>query len=313
MSTYPASLNGPSQSIVIERYEGGTPHAGKVLAAVQAHADDIPFFCGGTVARFVEQGYTAYLIQTTNDDKCGPTPSIGETVLANEREVEAMARILGFKQVFFLGYRNHELDAVPPTELRVRLIFLFRLLKVDTVFTFNPWGHDERNPDHWVTGQAVEAASWMAGMDKDYPEHLAAGLQPHGVSERYYWVARAGQPYNRVVDIGAFIEPKVAAIAANKAQGPGGAHGRRLRADLARRGLRLPELGEDDESADLAYARLFLLDECRRLGQAHGIEYGEAFYHLGEERSTRVDDYVARRAVPITPSTGAAERSTAEP
>jgi len=304
MASYPASLGESSPSVVVERYEGGTPHAGKVLAAVQAHADDVPFFCGGTIARFVREGYTAYLIQTTNDDKCGPTPSIGETVLANEREVETMARILGFRQVFFLGYRNHELDAVPPVELRARLIFLFRLLKVDAVFTFNPWGHGEQNPDHWVTGQAVEQACWMAGMDKDFPEHLAAGIEPHTVRERYYWVARAGQPYNRVVDIGPYVEAKVAAIAANKAQGPGGAHGRRLRADLARRGLRLPELGEDDEDADRAYVRLFLLDEYRRLGQAHGLEYGEGFQYLGVDRPPAVEDYVARHAQPITAPTG---------
>jgi len=309
VSSYPASLGQSPQPVVVERYEPGTPHAGKVLAAIQAHADDIPFFCGGTVARYVQPGYTAYLIQTTNDDKCGPTPSIGETVLANEREVEAMARILGFERVFFLGYRNHELDAVPSVELRARLIFLFRLLKVDTVFTFNPWGHGEENPDHWLTGQAVEAACWMAAMDKDYPEHMAAGIQPHGVSERYYWVARAGQPYNRVVDIGPFIEPKVAAIAANKAQGPGGGHGRRLRADLARRGLRLPELGDDDEGADRAYARLFLLDEYRRLGQDHGVEYAEAFYYLGEQPDTSVDDYVARHAMPLGREVHAVERN----
>jgi hypothetical protein len=154
----------------------------------------------------------------------------------------------------------------------------------------------------------------MAGMDKDYPEHMAAGIQPHSVAERYYWVARAGQPYNRVVDIGPFIEPKVAAIAANKAQGPGGANGRRLRADLARRGLRLPELGDDDdEAADRAYARLFLLDEYRRLGRAHGLECAEAFYYLGREHSTIVDDYVARHAVSIAPPTGTAERGAVEP
>ena len=58
----------------IEKKQSGKPHAGKVLAAVQAHADDIPFFCAGLVAKLVDEGYTAYLIQTTNDEKCGPHP-----------------------------------------------------------------------------------------------------------------------------------------------------------------------------------------------------------------------------------------------
>ena len=78
----------PSGDITLERPVSGKPHGGKVLAAVQPHADDIPLFCGGTIAKLIEEGYTGYLIQTTNDEKCGPTPSIGETVLSNEREVD---------------------------------------------------------------------------------------------------------------------------------------------------------------------------------------------------------------------------------
>src|ERR1700739_2068126 len=40
---------------------------------------------------------------------------------------------------------------------------------------------------------------WMAAMSKDYPEHFAAGLEAHGVREKYYF-ARGPQLVNRVVD-----------------------------------------------------------------------------------------------------------------
>jgi len=296
------AYDGPSLSekeIVVERAEAGQPHRGKVLAAVQAHADDIPFFCAGTIAKLADEGYTAHLIQTTNDEKCGPTKSIGKTVLSNEKDVQALAEVLGFSQVFNLEYRNHRMDAISPVELRARLIFLFRLLRVDTVFTFNPWGHGEENPDHYVTAHAVEAACWMAGMDKDYPEHFAAGLQPHTVQEKYYWVARPGQPYNRVVDISSTIDRKLQALSVNKSQGPAGSQGSRLKADLAARGLRLPELGDDDETADLNYGRLFLLDAHSELGQEYGLEYAEGFYYVGASRSSRIDEYVAEHAVPL--------------
>jgi len=275
----------------------GRPHTGRVLAAIQAHADDIPLFCAGTIAKLVSEGYTGYLIQTTNDEKCGPTPSLGETILANEREVEELARALGLERVFHLGYRNHCMDGDSPLELRARLVFLFRLLQVDTVFTFNPWGHGEENPDHWVTARAVEAASWMSGMDKDYPEHLAAGLSPHTVRERYYWVARHGQPYNRVVDISAHVETKIAAIAVNKAQGPGGNQGSLLRRQLAERGLRLPELGDDDETADREYIRLFLLEPNRRIARRHGLSCAEPFFYVGRDRLREtIQEYVRKHA-----------------
>jgi LmbE family N-acetylglucosaminyl deacetylase len=299
MFTITGQEEGERDQVVVERPTEGRPHAGKVLAAVQAHADDIPLFCAGAIAKLVREGYTGYLIQTTNDEKCGPTPSLGETILSNEREVHALAHVLGLSKVFLLGYRNHLMDGDSPLELRARMIFLFRLLKVDTVFTFNPWGHHEENPDHWVTAQAVEAACWMAAMDKDYPEHMAAGLEPHSVCERYYWVGRKGQPYNRVVDIGAELETKVAAMSVNKSQGPAGSTGSRLRASLAARGLRLPELGDDDETADRAYARLFLLGPYRELGQAYGLECAEPFYYVGPGESTAVEDYVTEHATPL--------------
>ncbi len=295
-----ASLWNAKGPIHREVPETGEPHSGRVLAAVQAHADDIPLFCAGTIAKLISEGYTGYLIQTTNDEKCGATPSLGETILANEREVEALAHVLGLERVFHLGYRNHRMDGDSPLELRARLVFLFRLLKIDTVLTFNPWGHSEENPDHWVTARAVEAACWMAGMDKDYPEHLAAGIQPHTVQERYYWGARPDQPYNRVVDISAHEETKIDAIRVNSAQGPGGNNGSQLRRRLAERGLWLPELGTDDDTADREYIRLFLLEGNRQLGQEYGVDCAEPYFHVGGDRlRDSIDRYVRDHAQPL--------------
>ena len=296
----------PRGDIVVERDAPGKPHQGKVLAAVQAHADDIPFFCAGTMAKLIAEGYTGYLIQTTNDEKCGPTASIGQTILSNEREVDELARVLGLKAVFNLGYRNHRLDEASPLELRARLVFLFRHLKVDTVLTFNPWEHWEENPDHSVTGRAVEAACWMAGMGKDYPEQVAAGIGPHGVKDKYYWVMRPHAPYNRVVDISGYLEEKVAAMSVNKSQGPAGSSGSRLRARLAQQGLRLPELGDDDEAADRGYIRLFGLEDYRQIGELYGLEYGEWFYYMppggtfvSATAPGDIQHYIEKHAVPL--------------
>lgn len=281
----------------------GVP-TGPVIVIVQAHSDDLSFFGAGTVARLIhEEGYTAYLIQTTNDDKCGPTPSLGETILANERETEALAAILGIRRVFNLGYANHFLDAVSVAELRARLIFLFRLLRPDVVMTFNPAQRAEQNPDHWVTGQAVEAARWMAGLDKDYPEHLAAGLAPHIVRGRLYWVARAGQPANRVIDVSAYLDQKVDALAVHQVQGPAGSTGRRLRATLATQGRRLPELGDDDVTADRAYIRRYCLGLGASVGAPYGVSHAEAFYYIddsdGDDHEDEVRAWIEASAVPI--------------
>src|ERR1700730_13137977 len=95
--------------LVIERPLPGRPHAGKVLAAIQPHSDDIPIFAAGTVAKLVREGYTGHLIRMTNDDVAGPG-TVGETVAANERDNQAVARVLGLQKTFDLNYSNHQMD-----------------------------------------------------------------------------------------------------------------------------------------------------------------------------------------------------------
>ena len=179
--------NNIPEELVVERTQSGLPHKGKVLAAIQPHCDDIPIFAGGTVAKLINEGYTGYLIRTTNDDHAGRGASQGEVILNNEKDNEKVAEVLGLSRVYDLGYRNHRMDNISIVELRARLIFLFRMLKVDTVVSYDPWGHYEENPDHYVTAQAVESACWMASGGLDYPEHKDAGVMPHSVRERYYY------------------------------------------------------------------------------------------------------------------------------
>ena len=281
---------------VIERALPGKPHAGKVLAAIQPHADDLPLFAGGLVLKLMREGYTGYLIRTTNDDHTGPG-TVGEGVLANERDNLAVAQAFGMKKTYDLYYRNHMLDGVAPLELRLRLIFLFRLLKVDTVVCYDPWAHYEENPDHYVTARAVEAACWMAGMAKDYPEHLDAGLSPHPVLEKYYF-ARGPQYVNRVVDTSGFIEQKITVNLLNAAQGPAGQSGAQLRRRLAQQGLRLALLGSDDETANREYTRQFVLDRDADIGKRYGLSYAEAYHYIGREPA-KVEDYVRKNAVKL--------------
>jgi hypothetical protein len=85
---------------------------------------------------------------------------------------------------------------------------------------------------------------------------------------------------NRIVDIGLTIEKKIDALLMNRAQGPAGAAGARLRASLQSRGLRLPVLGNDDATANREYIRTFLLKENAELGEKHGLKYAEQFRYI---------------------------------
>ncbi len=296
-----------ARGVFLERPAAGQPHKAKVLLAIQAHSDDIPLFASGTVAKLIEEGYTGYLVRATNDDMgdapgLGTPGTIGEHVLGNERDNAAVARILGCKGHFDLNYNNHRMGDVSLNELICRLIFLIRLLKVDTVVCWDPWAHDEENPDHYMIARGVEAACWMAGRAHDYPEQLAAGLQVKTVEDKYYYARRP--EITRVVDISKQIDKKVDANRANVAKGPAGRHGSRLRAELARRNQRLPLLGDDDLTADRNYIKEFGMARSRELGRQYGVEYAEAFHYIapgasGADRDRRIDTYIKEHAVPL--------------
>jgi LmbE family N-acetylglucosaminyl deacetylase len=292
-----AQIPGP----YFERPLVGTPHKGKVLAAIQPHSDDVALLCAGTVAKLIKEGYTGYMIRATNDDMgddVGEPGTVGENVLRNEREVAEQARVMGLQRDFALNYNNHRMSDISRNELICRLIFLFRFLKVDTVFCYDPWGHDEENPDHYVLGHCVEAACWMAGRVHDYPEQIAAGFPARAVTDKYYYVRHPD--INRVVDISEVIDVKIDANLANVAKGPGGHHGSRLRAELAKQGKMLPLLGKDDDrTADRNYIREFVLARDRELGKKYGVEYAEAFHYIAGPGPSRVDAYVKQNAVPL--------------
>jgi LmbE family N-acetylglucosaminyl deacetylase len=303
LSLLPAALQAQQLSksfdshgpVVIERKREGKPRAGQTVVAIQPHSDDIPIFAAGLFAKLIDEGATPYMIRVTNDDMAGPG-NYAQTVTANQRDQDALDKVFGTKKTYELNYNNHMMDNIARSELRQRFIFLFRLLKADIVITYDPTGHYEENPDHYVTSACVEAAAWMAGGSKDYPEHFDAGLKPHSVKEKYYF-ARFQQQVNRVVDIAPWVEKKIDANWENKAQGPAGETGARLRRKLAAEGKTLPLLGNDDRTAAREYIRQFVLDRDRVIGQQHGLQYAEQYHYIGPQPDG-VEDYIKKNARP---------------
>jgi LmbE family N-acetylglucosaminyl deacetylase len=290
-----------ADNLVIERNLPNKPHQGKVLAAVQAHSDDIPLFAAGTVAKLIDEGYIGYLIRLSNDESSGTT--LGHGVVQNEADIQEAAKAMGLKKTYSFYYRNHRMDDNAAIEIRARLIFLFRMLQVNTVFAMDPYDHYDENPDHIVAGKAVEGACWMAGGAKDYPEHYKAGLKATHVREKYYH-ARSPQGHNlvnRVVDVSSYIDHKVRTNMANKGKGPAGTAGARLRQQLARRGRKLPLLGSDDETANFAYVKHFLMDDFQLLGRQFGLDYAEAFRYIGPEPDYvgNIVKYADEHSVPL--------------
>src|SRR5713226_3649638 len=139
-------MTGPAK-VVVEKDQPGQPHRGKVFVAVHAHVDDVPHLAAGLCAKLIREGYTGYLVRTTNGEKQG-SRTIAENILSNEQEHLKMAAVLGFKDVFDLYYRSHRMNEIAPVEIRGRLTFILRALKADTVISFDPSATGEKEGDH---------------------------------------------------------------------------------------------------------------------------------------------------------------------
>ena len=284
--------------VKIEKAVKGKPHKGKVLLAIQPHSDDIPLSAGGLVAKLMDEGYTGYLCSVSDDSR-------GEGEYSQHRiDNQRIADFYGMKNSFELLMPHHQMDSVGIQDLKQRFIFLIRSLKVDTIVCMDPWGHYEENPDHYVTGRAVEAARWIAGSN-DYPEHFAAGFGRYTPKERYYY-SRAGETNNLIVDISDYIDKKIEVNLLNAAKGPAGNNGVKLRERLAKEGKRLPLLDGDDHTANFNYTKAFVFNDNRKLGEKYGLKWAEGYHYMTEipfdnhvpDTLSPVEEYIKKNAIP---------------
>jgi LmbE family N-acetylglucosaminyl deacetylase len=282
----------------IERTVKGNPHKGKVLLAVQPHSDDIPLYAGGLVAKLMDEGYTGYLCSVSDDAR-----GAGE-YKQHRIDNQNIAKFYGMKNYFELLMPHHQMDSIGIQDLKQRFIFLIRFLKVDTIVCMDPWGRYEENPDHYVTGRAVEAARWIAGSN-DYPEHFVAGFGPYTPKERYYY-SRAGETSNLIVDISEYIDKKIEVNMLNSAKGPAGNNGVKLRERLAKEGKRLAILEGDDHTANFNYIKNFVFSDNKKLGEKYGLQWAEGYHYMNEipfdnnifDPSSPVEEYIKNNSIP---------------
>lgn len=188
----------------------------KTLMAIMAHPDDIDFGSSGSVAKWCAEGWTVYYVLTTSGDKGTHEPGISGQQLAAIREEEQReaARVLGVKEVFFLGLEDGFVE--PNAELRERLVWLFRTYKPDVVLTWDGFRPSFNHNDHRNTGIAVRDALFPAVRDRLYfPQHAEDGLGEWRANE--ILLVGSSEP-NYFVDVSDFVERKADAILAHRSQ-----------------------------------------------------------------------------------------------
>lgn len=187
----------------------------RTVLVVVAHCDDAEWMFGGTVARLVGQGATVDYVVTTDGSSGGIDMTLTDAELAATRagEQRDAAKVLGVRDVAFLGFHNDELTV--SLDLKRAIVRQVRLTRPELVLTLTPhraldapigWSH----ADHIATGEAtLQAVYPEALMPRIHPELLDEGLEPHEVTEVWF---PALADADRYVDVSAVVETKMDAI-----------------------------------------------------------------------------------------------------
>ena len=179
---------------------------------IGAHPDDAEVKGAGTAALWAGQGAKVLLVSVTNGD--AGHQSEGGGALARRRAAESRksAEILGVSWKT-LDFHDGELE--PTLEVRKAIIRAIREWRADIVISHRP---NDYHPDHRYTGQLVQDAAYLVIVPNICPDTPRLERNPVFM----YSADRFQKPYpfvaDVVVDIGAVIEKKIAALAEMESQ-----------------------------------------------------------------------------------------------
>lgn len=124
------------------------------IIAIGAHPDDIELGCGGSLALHAQKGDEVTIIVMTGGEQGGALAS------TRTQEAQESAKILGAKEVVFLGYPDTGLAAVPVDELIQKIEAVVSTVKPDRVY-IPYWKeiHQDHRATSWAALSAVRNVS----------------------------------------------------------------------------------------------------------------------------------------------------------
>ena len=194
----------------------------KSILVILAHPDDPEFFCGATIAEWVQQGnQVSYCLLTKGDKGVNKEfQTSGDIRQLRVDEQTQAARQLGVNDITFLD--NEDGYLVPTLELRKEVTRVIRQKKPQILVTCDPTNYFMNDnyinhPDHRAAGQiAIDAVFPAAGNPLFFTELITEEqLYPHGVEE--VWLSLPKEP-NLVLDVTATWDKKIAALLQHRSQ-----------------------------------------------------------------------------------------------
>ena len=249
----------------------------KRVLVIVAHADDMEFFCGGTIAKMTALGYEIREVIETNNERGTLDPEWSARFTADTRREEARrgAAVLGVNaDIEFLGYEDGRLSETPLNELREKCMRTIRLHKPDVLFTWDAFAPYEEHQDHRSVGLAAIEAATFSHFPLYHPEHRNDGLEPHYVGERYFF-AKSPRDVSKIIDISETIDRKIDALCEHVCQMEMTVA--ELQTTLAASGLDMPALANADPKDYRPMIERQIKGWSASVGKRAGFAYGEEF------------------------------------
>ena len=244
----------------------------KTVAVVVAHADDMEFMAGGTIARFIdEKGYDVYEYIMTDNSKGSYRMPAEELVQVSAVEAVEAGNVLGLKEVRLEGYRDSLLNQEQPDVLRRKVMGFLREIKADIVMSWDPFAPCEEHPDHRAVSMATLEAASFCNIPLFYPED---GNEPCTVTEAY-WFAKSPWNAEVFVDISSTIDKKIAALLKHDCQMVLTVDGLVKEAEAL--GVEVPMLENLDEEGRRMVIDMGIRTFSTDVGQQAGLEFAEQF------------------------------------
>ena len=249
----------------------------KTVLVIVAHADDMEFMAGGTIAKMADMGYAVREVIATNNERGTLDPEWSPRFTADARREEARrgAKALGVDpDIEFLGYEDGRLSETPLNVLRERCMRTIRRLRPDVLFTWDPFAPYENHQDHRAVAWAAMEAASFSHFPLYHPEHRDEGLEPHFVGEQYFF-AKVPRDVNKAVDISGHVERKIEALCQHVSQME--LTVAELQIQLAASGLDLPPLRDADPKDYRPVIETMIRTWAAGAGRRHGMASAEEF------------------------------------
>lgn len=252
------------------------PGEGRTILLVVAHADDPALFLGGAILRWADAGWRIVCVRVTDDRWDSHNLTEAATIAANAAEFRQAATALGITEIVELGYATDVLGDASEVALREHVIRQIRTHKPYALVSFDPYAmYGEDNQDHIKVAAAVDEAFWTSQFPLHHPEHLAAGLAPHGCFERWYF-GRTVTQVTDVIDIAPVLERKLNAALCHQTMLRNYVNQVRMQARTG--GWSLPLLDDVAAGGDLRpFVEMLIRGGARQVGQRHDLDAAEEF------------------------------------